>query len=172
MNGLGRRLFCRSRGVNPNLAQSWQDGLRTSLDDANATGRRSFNPTGGTPLADRRGRAGAPVGGDMNSSLIVGSLAALASTVSFVPQAWKIIRMRRTDEISVGMYALTVAGFALWTTYGVMLASWPLVVPNAICLVLAAFILAMSLLPQGEKEAVADFLEPGKSADAGGREAR
>ena len=47
---------------------------------------------------------------------ILGSLAAIASTVSFTPQAWKIIRTRDTDAISAPMYALTVVGFALWTS--------------------------------------------------------
>ncbi len=101
----------------------------------------------------------------MELSLIIGSLAAICSTASFVPQAWKIVRLRRTTEISVGMYGLTVLGFALWTAYGALLAAWPLVVPNAICLALAAFILTMSLLPQRQKEAVADLLDPDERAD-------
>lgn len=49
---------------------------------------------------------------------MVGGAAALASTISFAPQAWKIIRTRDTKAISAGMYAITVTGFALWTIYG------------------------------------------------------
>lgn len=91
---------------------------------------------------------------------IIGSLAAIASTVSFTPQAWKIIRTRDTDAISAGMYALTVTGFALWTAYGVMLGQWPLIVTNSICLLLSAFILTMKLLPRRERDKVADVLDP------------
>lgn len=91
---------------------------------------------------------------------MIGSLAALASTISFTPQAWKIIRSRRARDISTAMYALTVCGFALWTTYGVLLGQWPLIVPNAICLGLSAFILTMKLLPRRQREAVADALTP------------
>lgn len=91
---------------------------------------------------------------------IIGSLAAIASTVSFTPQAWKIIRTRDTDAISAGMYALTVMGFALWTAYGVMLGQWPLIVTNSICLLLSAFILTMKLLPRRERDKVADALDP------------
>jgi MtN3 and saliva related transmembrane protein len=91
---------------------------------------------------------------------IVGSLAALASTVSFTPQAWKIIRSRQARDVSTGMYVLTVCGFALWTAYGMMLGQWPLIVPNTICLGLSAFILTMKLLPRRKREAVADALTP------------
>ena len=44
------------------------------------------------------------------STLIIGALAAIASTGSFAPQAWKIIKTRETKDISTGMYGLTVAG--------------------------------------------------------------
>ena len=91
---------------------------------------------------------------------IIGSLAAICSTVSFVPQAWKIIRARDTSGLSARMYAVTVTGFSLWLAYGIMLGEWPLIVTNAVCLALSAFILAMRILPQRKKEAVADLLDP------------
>ncbi len=50
----------------------------------------------------------------MDLTLVIGTGAALVSTVSFLPQAWKIIRTRNTSGISTGMYAMTVAGFLLW----------------------------------------------------------
>ena len=86
---------------------------------------------------------------------ILGALAAICSTVSFAPQAWKIIRTRKTKDISIGMYAVTVIGFALWTAYGVSLRQWPIVASNSICFVLSAFILLMSALPSPQKNAVA-----------------
>jgi MtN3 and saliva related transmembrane protein len=91
---------------------------------------------------------------------IIGSLAAICSTVSFVPQAWKIIRTRDTSGLSARMYAVTVTGFSLWLAYGIMLGEWPLIVTNAVCLALSAFILAMRILPQRKKEALADLLDP------------
>jgi MtN3 and saliva related transmembrane protein len=101
-----------------------------------------------------------PLTGGVDTATIIGFCATIASTVSFVPQAWKIIKSRRTHDISVGMYAVTVTGFALWTAYGVLLGQWPLIVTNSICLLLSAFILTMKLLPRPKKEAVADALDP------------
>ena len=91
---------------------------------------------------------------------ITGVLAGVCSTASFAPQAWKIVRSRRTKDISAGMYALTVGGFTLWTAYGVMKGAWPLIVSNGICWCFAAFILVMKLLPRREKEKVADLIDP------------
>ncbi len=58
------------------------------------------------------------------------------------------------------MYILTVSGFTLWTAYGILKGAWPIIVPNAICLAFATFILVMKLLPRREKEKVADILDP------------
>jgi|SRR6185312_14594919 MtN3 and saliva related transmembrane protein len=95
----------------------------------------------------------------------IGTLAALASTVSFAPQAWKIIKSRRTHDISTGMYILTVSGFTLWTTYGVFLHAWPLIASNSICLLLSGFILTMKLLPRPKKDKVAAVLDPGANPE-------
>jgi MtN3 and saliva related transmembrane protein len=90
---------------------------------------------------------------------VIGYLAALASMASFVPQAVKVVRSRETKDISAGIYSLTVAAFALWLAYGILQRQWPLVVSNGVCFVLSSFILAMTLLPQHRKEAVAETLE-------------
>ena len=97
----------------------------------------------------------------MQTATALGAFAALCSTISFTPQAVKIIRTRETKDISIVMYCLTVIGFAAWATYGAMLAQWPLVASNSICFVLSAFILAMTLLPRAKKNAVADAVTPG-----------
>jgi MtN3 and saliva related transmembrane protein len=87
---------------------------------------------------------------------IIGSLAAICSMASFIPQAWRIVRTRDTKAISPVMYSFTTTGFALWTAYGVGLREWPLIITNGVCLLLAAFILVMTLLPQRAKDRVAD----------------
>lgn len=97
----------------------------------------------------------------MNWIAVAGTLAALCSTISFVPQAWRIVRTRDTQAISPLTYSLTVTGFALWTVYGFGLGEWPLIVTNSICFVLSAFILIMTLLPRPEKDAVAESIDPG-----------
>ena len=96
----------------------------------------------------------------MNAVTVVSLFAATLSMVSFVPQAWAIIRSRNTDGISLKTYLITVAGFVAWLAYGVLLGQWAIIVQNVICLCLSSFILVMKLLPQRKKEAVADALTP------------
>lgn len=96
----------------------------------------------------------------MDAASIVGTLATVCSTTSFVPQAWKVVRTRDTSAISKRMYAITVTGFSLWLAYGVLLGQWPLIVTNGVCLALSSFILVMKVLPQRRKEEVARALDP------------
>lgn len=102
----------------------------------------------------------------MDIATLIGGLAAVLSTTSFMPQALKIIKTRDTKGISAGMYIVTVLGFVSWTTYGVLLGKWPIMASNGICLLLSAFILAMKLLPQREKEKVADTVDPNADGTA------
>lgn len=79
------------------------------------------------------------------SATVVGYCAAILSVSSFVPQAWKIWKTRQTNGLATPMWILSTTAFALWTTYGVFLDELPIIIPNAICFVLAGFILAMKL---------------------------
>ena len=91
---------------------------------------------------------------------MVSLFAATLSMVSYLPQAWTIIRTRSTEGVSLKMYIVTVAGFVAWLGYGVLVGQWPIIVQNIICLGLSSFILTMKLLPQPQKEAVAEALTP------------
>lgn len=91
---------------------------------------------------------------------IIGIFAAIASTASFLPQAWKIISTRDVEGLSARMYMLTVTGFTLWMSYGIGKGDWALIIPNTICLLLTLFILAMIIMPKEKREAVADAVVP------------
>jgi MtN3 and saliva related transmembrane protein len=93
------------------------------------------------------------------AATLIGAAASIASTGSFVPQAWKVIKTRETKDLSTKMYCLTVAGFALWTVYGALIGEWPLIVTNCICLFMAGFILTMKMLPASTKSKVAKALD-------------
>lgn len=81
----------------------------------------------------------------MISNDLIGYLAACLTTASFIPQALHTFRTRDVRGISLGMYALFTTGIALWLCYGLLIGAWPVVVANAVTLVLAASILGMKL---------------------------
>lgn len=74
---------------------------------------------------------------------IVGTGAALCSIISFAPQMIKIWRERDASSVSLKTYSLTVTGFVLWTTYGVLTGAWPIIVANACALVMSAVVLML-----------------------------
>jgi MtN3 and saliva related transmembrane protein len=79
------------------------------------------------------------------ASTIVGYAASVASISAFVPQLYKVLKTRDTKSLSTPMWVFEVITFALWMTYGILLANVPIVVANAVCGVMAVIILAMKL---------------------------
>ncbi len=76
--------------------------------------------------------------------VVIGTVAGILSTTSFVPQVLKAWR-EGTDSISQRMYMVTVSAFTLWTIYGFVIESWPVVVFNALSLMLSGTILFLKL---------------------------
>lgn len=74
-----------------------------------------------------------------------GFLAAILTTISFVPQAVKTIRTRNTSGISLAMYVIFTVGVGLWLVYGLLLGSWPMILANTVTLLLALTILVSKL---------------------------
>lgn len=81
----------------------------------------------------------------MNGIDTIGSVAAALTTLSFVPQALKTFKTRDVSGISLGMYTAFTLGVALWLVYGILIGAWPVIIANAVTLVLALAILVMKL---------------------------
>ncbi len=73
----------------------------------------------------------------------VGAGAAVCLTASFLPQLVKLLREKTAEAVSLRMYLLTVSAFALWSAYGIMLGSWPLVLSNLVSLSLSGAVLML-----------------------------
>ena len=75
---------------------------------------------------------------------IIGFVAGILSTTSFAPQVHKAWR-EGTQSISLRMYVITVTSFTLWTIYGLLLKSPPLIIFNALSLMMSGAILFLKL---------------------------
>lgn len=73
----------------------------------------------------------------------LGFAAAAFTTFSFVPQVLLVWRTRAAAGVSTGMYAIFIAGVALWLWYGLQIGSLPVVLANGTTLVLASSVLLM-----------------------------
>jgi MtN3 and saliva related transmembrane protein len=76
---------------------------------------------------------------------IIGLIAAFLTTVSFLPQAMKVIKTKDTKSISLRMYIMFVLGVALWLYYGWQKDSISMILGNGITLILAGIILFFKL---------------------------
>jgi len=81
----------------------------------------------------------------MNYIEIIGLAAAFCTTVSFLPQAFKTIRTKNTEGISLSMYVVFTTGTFLWLLYGVMAHSLPVTAANAVTFLFAGIILGYKL---------------------------
>ncbi|MFM1869469.1 MAG: hypothetical protein RLY99_213 [Pseudomonadota bacterium] len=81
----------------------------------------------------------------MNFEDILGYVAACLTTISFLPQALRIYKTKDTRAISFWMYLIFSLGVFLWLVYGVFIVAWPIVVANAMTLLLSLWILWMKI---------------------------
>lgn len=75
----------------------------------------------------------------------LGLIAGALTTAAFVPQVVKTWRSRHTQDISLGMFAIFSIGVFLWLLYGIQLGALPVILANAITLVLSMTILVFKL---------------------------
>ena len=76
---------------------------------------------------------------------LVGYIAAVLTTMSWVPQLRRTWRTRSTADISSGMLAAFTTGVALWLLYGVAVDSSPMIAANGVTLALSLALVAMKI---------------------------
>ncbi len=75
----------------------------------------------------------------------IGSIAAVCTTVAFVPQVIKSWRTRDLSGISLPMYTIFTLGVVLWLVYGILIGDWPVIIANAVTALLAGVVLLLKL---------------------------
>jgi len=75
----------------------------------------------------------------------IGWLAAFCTTACFIPQLVRIWRLRSAREISLITYLVFSLGVFLWLLYGVFIHAVPIILANAVALVISLTILALKM---------------------------
>ena len=75
----------------------------------------------------------------------IGTIAAILTTTSFLPQAIKTMRNGNTRDISLLMYICFVSGVFMWLIFGVLIKTRVIIIANIITLLLSGTILVMKL---------------------------
>lgn len=76
---------------------------------------------------------------------ILGYTAAGLTTISFIPQAYKVYQTKDTQAISLTMFLLFNFGLICWLSFGIAIQSMPVIVANSVTLVLAMYILVVKI---------------------------
>ena len=76
---------------------------------------------------------------------ILGMAAAVLTTGSFLPQAYKTWKTKDTSGLSLTMYVSFFIGIVLWVIYAIHINSLPMILANGITAVTSFFLVLMKL---------------------------
>lgn len=82
---------------------------------------------------------------EVSLSTLIGSAAGCIGLYSFVPQVVKCCRTGDVAAISLRTFAVRTFGLLLWTLYGYVLGSLPILIFSALGLVLSSVILVLKV---------------------------
>ena len=77
----------------------------------------------------------------MNLTTLIGTIAAILTTSSFLPQVIKTWKTKSAKDISLKMYIILCTGVLLWFVYGLLLSDLPIIIANAV-----AFLFTLSVI--------------------------
>jgi MtN3 and saliva related transmembrane protein len=76
---------------------------------------------------------------------LIGSVAAVCTTVSFIPQLIRVYRLKSARDISLIMFLVFSLGVFLWLLYGIFIRSFPVILANGFTLALSLAILVLKI---------------------------
>ena len=84
--------------------------------------------------------------------IFIGYIAAILTTLSYLPQVMRVILTRQTRDISRNMYILQGVGVFLWLSYGISLSNLPIILANAVTFVFVCTILYYKIFKESIEE--------------------
>jgi len=76
---------------------------------------------------------------------LFGFLAALLTTIAFLPQLYKTWQTKSADDVSLVMLILFITGLVCWIFYGLKINSMPILVANIITFIFNFSILVLKI---------------------------
>ena len=76
----------------------------------------------------------------------IGYMASAFTTVSSVPQIYKIWKTKSADDVSVLYLIILIIGLTLWLIYGVLMNIYPMIVSSTISIFLYVSIITMAFV--------------------------
>jgi MtN3 and saliva related transmembrane protein len=79
------------------------------------------------------------------SITLLGMVAGALTSCSFIPQAYKVIKTKRTEDISIPMYTLCTIGVFTWILYGILINDLAILLTNIVTFIPTLIILILTV---------------------------
>jgi len=76
---------------------------------------------------------------------LIGMLAAVCTTIAFLPQVIKTWKAKSAKDLSLSMFSILAFGVTMWLIYGIRLGELPIILANAVTLLLILVIMYFKL---------------------------
>jgi MtN3 and saliva related transmembrane protein len=77
---------------------------------------------------------------------LTGIVAGTLTSLSMLPQLFKVIKEKKAENISVFAFVVLITGLLLWVVYGVMKTDWPLIITNSIAVIINLTMIILSII--------------------------
>jgi MtN3 and saliva related transmembrane protein len=77
----------------------------------------------------------------MNWIEAIGHLGAFLTSVTFIPQVYKVWKTRSVEDLSLTMMFIVFISTLVWLTYAIALMLWPVILANSIVCILSALLI-------------------------------
>lgn len=78
-------------------------------------------------------------------SIYIGILAGVCTSVSLLPQLFKIIKNKKAEDISFFMLFILLIGVGTWVWYGTLKKDYPIIITNSFSFVIDLLIVIFSI---------------------------
>ena len=76
---------------------------------------------------------------------VLGMIAALLTTIAFVPQVLRIYLTKSAEDVSFLMFSIFSTGVLLWLVYGLLIGSAALIAANVVTLALCLTVIVLKV---------------------------
>ncbi|MFM7851559.1 MAG: SemiSWEET family sugar transporter [Flammeovirgaceae bacterium] len=81
----------------------------------------------------------------MNWIEAVGHFGAFLTSVTFIPQVYKVWKTRSVGDLSLTMMLIVLLSTLVWLTYAFALMLWPVIIANSIVCILSVLLIYFKL---------------------------
>jgi MtN3 and saliva related transmembrane protein len=81
----------------------------------------------------------------MNFTSVIGISASVFTALSLLPQLVKMMKEKKSDDISIGMLIVLLIGLGLWIYYGFLIKDWIIIISNSFSLIINLVTIGLSL---------------------------